>query len=186
MVTPMLEERNIGYTTFFNAEAVDTERKVISSMEGEDISYDILVLIPPHRGAKLIEESGLGDEQGWIPTDRNTLEVKGHEHIYAIGDATDLPVSKSGSAAHFEAKVLATRLVAAIRGEELKGEDGIYDGEVMCFLETGTTKPPSWCSIMSIRHVHHAQACIIIWRNNSSTGLTGISYRKDWYNHPGA
>ncbi|HVB22780.1 MAG TPA: FAD/NAD(P)-binding oxidoreductase [Ktedonobacteraceae bacterium] len=140
MVTPMLEERNIGYTTFFNAEAVDTERKVISSMEGEDISYDILVLIPPHRGAKLIEESGLGDEQGWIPTDRNTLEVKGHEHIYAIGDATDLPVSKSGSAAHFEAKVLATRLVAAIRGEELKGEDGIYDGEVMCFLETGHNK----------------------------------------------
>jgi len=140
MVTPMLEERNIGYTTFFNAESVDTERKVIASMEGEEVSYDLLVLIPPHRGAKVIEESGLGDEQGWIPTDRNTLEVKGREHIYAIGDATDLPVSKSGSAAHFEAKVLAARLVAAVRGEELKGDEGIYDGEVMCFLETGRNK----------------------------------------------
>jgi sulfide:quinone oxidoreductase len=140
MVTPLLEERNIGYTTFFNAEAVDTERKVIASMEGEEVSYDLLVLIPPHRGARVIEESGLGDEQGWIPTDRNTLEVKGHEHIYAIGDATDLPVSKSGSAAHFEAKVLAARLVAAVRGEELKGDEGSYDGEVMCFLETGRNK----------------------------------------------
>jgi sulfide:quinone oxidoreductase len=140
MVTPLLEERNIGYTTFFNAEAVDTERKVIASMEGEEVSYDLLVLIPPHRGARVIEESGLGDEQGWIPTDRNTLEVKGREHIYAIGDATDLPVSKSGSAAHFEAKVLAARLVAAVRGEELKGDEGSYDGEVMCFLETGRNK----------------------------------------------
>jgi len=140
MVTPLLEERNIGYTTFFNAESVDTERKVIASMEGEEVPYDLLVLIPPHRGAKVIEESGLGDEQGWIPTDRNTLEVKGLEHVYAIGDATDLPVSKSGSAAHFEAKVLAVRLIAAVRGDELKGDEESYDGEVMCFLETGRNK----------------------------------------------
>jgi len=140
VVTPMLEERNIGYTVFFNTETVDTERKVIASMEGEEIPYDLLVLVPPHRGAKVIEESGLGDEQGWIPTDRNTLEVKGQEHIYAIGDATDLPVSKSGSAAHFEAKVVAHRLIAAVRGEEPHNGEATYDGEVMCFLETGQSK----------------------------------------------
>lgn len=140
MVTPLLEERDIKYTTFFNAESVDTERKIISSMEGEEVPYDLLVLIPPHRGAKMIEESGLGDEQGWIATDRHTLSVKGQEHVYAIGDATDLPVSKSGSAAHFEAKALATRLIAKIRGEELTGDEGTYDGEVMCFLETGQNK----------------------------------------------
>src|SRR6266567_2296907 len=69
-------------------------------------------------GAKVIEESGLGDEQGWLPTDRATLEVKGQEHIYALGDATDLPVSKSGSAAHFEAKVVAHRLITELHGEE--------------------------------------------------------------------
>ena len=139
-VTPLLEERHIGYTVFFNAEAVDTEKKIISSLEGEEIPYDLLVLVPPHRGARVIEDSGLGDEQGWIPTDRNTLEVKGHRHVYALGDATDLPVSKSGSAAHFEAKVVAARILAAIRGEEPKREEATYDGEVMCFLETGYNK----------------------------------------------
>lgn len=140
VVTPMLEERGIQYTTFFNTETVDTERKLITSLEGEELPYDLLVLVPPHRGARVIEGSGLGDEQGWLPTDRNTLEVKGYEHLYAIGDATDLPVSKSGSAAHFEAKVVATRLIAAIRGEELRDQEGRYDGEVMCFLETGQSK----------------------------------------------
>ena len=100
VATPLLEERNVNYTIFFNTEAVDTERKVISSLEGEEIPYDLLVLVPPHRGANVIEESGLGDEQGWLPTDRATLEVKGVPHIYALGDATDLPVSKSGPAAH--------------------------------------------------------------------------------------
>jgi sulfide:quinone oxidoreductase len=136
-VTPLLEERHIGYTVFFNAETVDTEKKIISSLEGEEIPYDLLVLVPPHRGVRVIEDSGLGDEQGWIPTDRSTLEVKGHQHVYALGDATDLPVSKSGSAAHFEAKVVAARILAAIRGEEPKPDEATYDGEVMCFLETG-------------------------------------------------
>jgi len=139
-VTPLLEEREIKYTVFFNAETVDTEHKIISSMEGEEIPYDLLVMIPPHRGVPVIAESGLGDEQGWLPTDRNTLLVKGHEQIYAIGDATDLPVSKSGSAAHFQAKVVAHRLIAAIHGEALKVDEGTYDGEVMCFLETGQRK----------------------------------------------
>ena len=139
-VTPLLEERNIGYTVFFNADAVDTEKKIISSLEGEEIPYDLLVLVPPHRGARVIEESGLGDAQGWIPTDRSTLEVKGVPHVYALGDATDLPVSKSGSAAHFEAKIVVARLLAAIRGEEPKPDEATYDGEVMCFLETGYNK----------------------------------------------
>ena len=98
------------------------------------------MLVPPHRGATVIAESGLGDEQDWLPTDRNTLLVKGHEQIYAIGDATDLPVSKSGSAAHFQAKVVAHRLIAAVRGEAFKADEGTYDGEVMCFLETGQRK----------------------------------------------
>ena len=140
VATPLLEERGVNYTVFFNAEAVDTGRNVISSLEGEEIPYDLLVVVPPHRGAKVIEESGLGDAQGWLPTDRATLEVKGQSHIYALGDATDLPVSKSGSAAHFEAKVVAHRLIAEIRGEEPKNGDATYDGEVMCFLETGQSK----------------------------------------------
>jgi sulfide:quinone oxidoreductase len=139
-VTPLLEERNIKYTVFFNAENVDGERKIITSMEGEERPYDLLVVIPPHRGASVIETSGLGDEQGWIATDRHTLEAKGYEHIYAIGDATDLPVSKSGSAAHFEARVVAHRLIAAIRGEARKNHEEQYDGDVMCFLETGQNK----------------------------------------------
>jgi sulfide:quinone oxidoreductase len=137
VATPLLEQRGIEYTTFFNADAVDTERKVITSLEGEEVPYDLLVMVPPHRGSDLVERAGLGDAQAWIPTSRDTLEVKGQEHIYALGDATDLPVSKSGSAAHFEAKVIAHRLIAAVRGVEPDPAHGTYDGEVMCFLETG-------------------------------------------------
>lgn len=137
LATPILDERGIKYETFFNTESVDTERKVVSSLEGSEIPYDLLVMIPPHRGVSALEASGLTDPQGWVPTERNSLEVKGQTGIYAIGDATDLPVSKSGSAAHFEAKVVAKRIIAAIRGEEPGANSDTYTGEVMCFLETG-------------------------------------------------
>ncbi len=140
MITPVLEKRHIKYRVFFNTEEVDTEHRVIRSLEGEGVPYDLLVMVPPHRGVQLIQDSGLGDAQGWIPTQRDTLEVRNHQRIFALGDATDLPVSKSGSAAHFEAKVIAHRLIAAVRGEEPDPNHGIYTGEVMCFLETGHSR----------------------------------------------
>ena len=82
----------------------------------------------------VVVDSGLGDAQGWIPTDKQTLQVKVDPSMYAIGDGTDVPVSKSGSAAHFEGKVVADRLIAEITGS---GNGHVYDGRVMCFLETG-------------------------------------------------
>lgn len=134
-VTPILEERGIAVETFFNLEVVDPAARQITSLEGTTLDYDLLVMIPPHRGAEIVSASGLGDEQGWLPTDRHTLQVKGQERIYALGDATDLPISKSGSAAHFQAKPLAERIAAEITGAPV--DAFCYNGHVMCFLETG-------------------------------------------------
>lgn len=133
-VTPLLEERGIQYEIFFNTDSIDPQAKQINSLEGSTIDFDLLVLAPPHRGPKVIVDSGLGDAQGWVATDRETLQAKADPFIYAIGDVTDLPVSKSGSAAHFEAKVVAERLISQVLGQDASHR---YDGHVMCFLETG-------------------------------------------------
>lgn len=134
LVQPIMERRGITLSTFFNVEAVDPQRHVVSSIEGEEAEYDLLVLVPPHRGQSVIDNSGLGDEGGWIPTDRATLQHVRHERIFAMGDATDLPISKSGSTAHFEAPVVASRIASLIDGSAPKA---LYGGRVMCFLETG-------------------------------------------------
>jgi sulfide:quinone oxidoreductase len=139
-VAPILDDRGVAYETFFNLETVDPAARRITSMEGSEQEYDLLVMIPPHRGAQIIEASGIGDEQGWVPTDRNTLALKGQsddERIYTVGDASDLPVSKSGSAAHFQAKVAAERISTAITGKPSANGHDLYDGHVMCFLELG-------------------------------------------------
>jgi sulfide:quinone oxidoreductase len=140
MATPILAEKDIELHTFFNVEAIDPERRVIESLEGEELTYDLLILVPPHRGAQLVIDSGLAPPAGWLPTDHHTLEVKGQERMFAIGDATDLPLSKAGSTAHFEAPIVVERIVAAIEGREPDAVAGNYTGKVMCFFEVGDGK----------------------------------------------
>lgn len=137
LIQPIIEQRGIELTTFFNVEAVDPDTGVISSLEGEEVESDLMVIVPPHRGQRVVEDSGLGDASGWLPTDRATLQVEGHERVFAMGDATNLPISKSGSTAHFEAPVVASRIASLIRGTAPKAS---YGGKVMCFLETGNHK----------------------------------------------
>ncbi len=137
VIQPLLQERGIGLTTFFNVEDVDPSAHTVSSLEGEKDEYDLLVLVPPHRGAQVVIDSHLGDASGWLPVDRHTLQLDGHDRIFAMGDATNLPISKSGSTAHFEAPVVASRIASLARGTAPKTN---YGGRVMCFLETGSRK----------------------------------------------
>jgi sulfide:quinone oxidoreductase len=140
LIAPIMQERGIGLTTFFNVEAVDPSAGVVESLEGEKQEYDLLVLVPPHKGQQVVIDSGLGDPGGWLPTDKHSLNVDGQERIFALGDATNLPISKSGSTAHFEAPVIASRIASLIRDTAPKDN---YGGRVMCFLETGNGKATS-------------------------------------------
>ncbi|MBN9391467.1 MAG: NAD(P)/FAD-dependent oxidoreductase [Chloroflexi bacterium] len=150
MAQPLLEERGVNIETFFNLEEVLPEEKIARSMEGTDLEYDLLIMVPPHRGAKFLQGHPIADEQGWVKTDRFTLQVKGYPNIWALGDTTDLPISKAGSTAHFEAPVIVERLAGRLRGiEEEVGEEK-YEGHVMCFLETGYNK----ASMLNFDYTH--------------------------------
>jgi sulfide:quinone oxidoreductase len=141
MATPILEEKGIGLHTFFNVESIDPQRKVVGSLEGEELPYDLLILVPPHRGQQFLVDAGLAPGPGgWLPTDRHTLRVGGRTNVYALGDATDLPLSKAGSTAHFEAPVVAERIAATIEDRAPAGKHAGYEGKVMCFFEIGDGK----------------------------------------------
>lgn len=130
----VFQERNIDSQTFFNVETVDAENHTVTSLEGDTVSYDLLVAIPPHMGQDVIARSELGDAGNWVPTNRYSLQMEGADNIYVLGDATNLPISKAGSTAHFEADVVANNLVNRLRG----GRGSIrYDGKVFCFIEAG-------------------------------------------------
>jgi sulfide:quinone oxidoreductase len=130
---PRMDERDIHAETFFNVESVDAESRVLKSMEGEELEYDLLVTIPPHDGVPLVREAGLGDD-GWVEVDKTTLEATHAPDVFALGDAADVPAPKAGSAAHYQASVIADRLTSRVRG---RTPTATYDGKVVCFLEAG-------------------------------------------------
>ena len=130
---PEFDRMGIEVETLFNVEEVDVERSVVKSIEGTESEYDLLIAIPPHCGMETIEKNNLGDD-GWIPTDRHSLKMAGYDNVYVLGDTTNLPVSKTGSAAHFEAEVVSENIASIIKmGTPVRD----YDGKVYCFIETG-------------------------------------------------
>jgi sulfide:quinone oxidoreductase len=130
---PLMDERDVGVETFFNAEAVDPDAGTIASMEGTELDYDLLVGVPPHRGVDVVAEADLGD-RGWVDVDKHTLEAEHAEGVYAIGDAATTGVPKAGSVAHYQAGVVARRIASEVRG---RPATATYDGKTLCFIETG-------------------------------------------------
>ena len=121
--------------TLFNMKEVDGKNARVRSEEGADVPYDLLVAVPPHKGMEVIEKNGLG-QNGWIPTNRNTLHMEGEmgANVIVLGDTTNIPISKAGSTAHFEADAAAENVAALIKiGRPVR----TYDGKVFCFIEAG-------------------------------------------------
>ncbi|MFN3077024.1 MAG: NAD(P)/FAD-dependent oxidoreductase [Alphaproteobacteria bacterium] len=130
---PEFERLGIRYETFFNTRSVDPEKKEISSEEDVTLPYDLLITIPPHQGSQVIEDSDLG-KGGWVPTNRTTLQREGSTNVFVVGDTTNIPISKAGSTAHFEADTVVDNLVSLLKEGRWAR---YYDGKVYCFVETG-------------------------------------------------
>ncbi|MEO8108866.1 MAG: FAD-dependent oxidoreductase [Ginsengibacter sp.] len=133
----LLEEKNINIESDFAIEHVDNEKKEIVDYGGRSIPFDLLVTVPTNKGDDLIERSGMGDDLNYVPTNKATLQSKEYENIFVIGDASNIPASKAGSVAHFEAEILTDNILLYIKGEPLKEE---FDGHANCFIETGNGK----------------------------------------------
>ena len=133
-VQKKFDKMGIEVHTFFNTEAIDPERKVVESMEGEEISYDMLVMTPPHSGPKFLEESGLANDESWLSINKETLVHEKYSNIWGLGDCTNLPISKAGAAAHHQGKIVASNIADLVKQKEVKHK---YGGEVQCFVMTG-------------------------------------------------
>jgi len=130
---PEFERLGITYETLFNVKEVDGKAKVVKSEEGTETPYDLLISIPAHRGMEVIEKNKMG-AGGWIPVNRGTLAMEGRSNVFVLGDTTNIPISKAGSTAHFEAEALGENIAAMVKlGSPVRE----YDGKVFCFIEAG-------------------------------------------------
>lgn len=139
MLNGLLEEKQVSVVPDFYVQHVDNERKVLVSYDEREVPFDLLVTVPVNKGDRMIAASELGDDDGlnFVPTDKHTLQSKKFANMFVIGDATNVPASKAGSVAHFEADILLENILHYIKGEPLSAQ---FDGHSNCFIETGHGK----------------------------------------------
>jgi sulfide:quinone oxidoreductase len=119
----------------------DERKAVFESMENEErkvLDYDMIHITPPQGPPDVVSASPLADAAGWVSVDKETLQHFTFPNVFALGDASSLPTSKTGAAIRKQAPILVHNLMAAQRGEPSAFKR--YDGYTSCPLVTGYGK----------------------------------------------
>jgi len=116
---------------------VESKEAVFTNVEtGEELveKYDMIHVTPPMSAPDFIKKSVLANEAGWVDVDKETLQHNKFKNIFALGDSSSLPTSKTGAAIRKQTPVLVDNLLHAMKGEPLSAK---YDGYTSCPLVTG-------------------------------------------------
>ena len=107
--------------------------------EGEPLvkKYDMIHVAPPMSAPDFIKSSPLAAESGWVDVDKYNMRHTKYDNVFALGDASSLPTSRTGAAIRKQVPVLVDHLAADINGgkSEMK-----YNGYTSCPLVTSYSK----------------------------------------------
>jgi len=138
-VKQLLEAKGISYHPEHQVTSVDMAAKRINFANGGNAGFDLLAYVPPHRAPRVVRESALASETGWVSVDRHTLETR-FRQVFAIGDVVSIPLKlgkplpKAGVFAHGEAEVVAKNIASLILGRDASER---FNGHGTCFVEAG-------------------------------------------------
>lgn len=138
---PIVKERNIIVNLKTNLVEVRPKENVAvfqnldKPEETFEEKYSMLHAVPPMSAPEeLAKCSELVNESGFVDVDKKTLQHVRHKNVFAIGDSSGSPNSKTAAAAAAQSPVLYRNILAFLEGKELKGS---YDGYASCPLVTG-------------------------------------------------
>lgn len=106
---------------------MDTDEEIV-------IKYDMIHVTPPMSAPDFVSSSELANEAGWVDVDKHTLQHTRFANVYALGDASSLPTSKTGAAIRKQAPVLVANLLSAMKQQPATAS---YDGYTSCPVVTG-------------------------------------------------
>ena len=131
----LINSENIVFHDSCKIKSVEKNKLIFQNGEA---NFDLLLAIPPHVAPKVIYDSGLAKEGGFIPINRDCKTP--FENVYAVGDVTTLTVNdtmavpKAGVFAEGEAITVAQNIISKI---QFKKESSLFDGKGGCFIESG-------------------------------------------------
>jgi sulfide:quinone oxidoreductase len=109
----------------------------VENSKEEVLNYDLLHVTPPMSAPDFIKKSPLGDADGWVDVDQNSLQHVRYPNIFGLGDVTNTPNSKTAAAIRAQMPILVRNLLLAM---DSKPSSHSYGGYAACPLITGYGK----------------------------------------------
>lgn len=136
------QERDIDVNYYYNLVEIDGDKKLavfehIETGAKKTLDYEMLHVTPPMGPLDFVKESELTDNDGWVDINPTTLQHTSYSNVFALGDASNAPTSKTGAAIRKQAPVVVNNLLQAMNGEILLNH---YNGYTSCPLVTGYNK----------------------------------------------
>ncbi|ESO09357.1 hypothetical protein HELRODRAFT_73394 [Helobdella robusta] len=103
----------------------------------EVVKYSLLHVAPPMSTPSELWNTPLVDQANFVSVNPDTLQHTKYKNVFALGDCTSAPTSKTAAACASQIGVVSKNLKAAIMGQELKGK---YDGYTSCPLTVSSSK----------------------------------------------
>lgn len=118
----------------------DVKEAVFENLDTKEqsvVHYDMIHVTPPMGPPDFVKSSALANADGWVEVDKFTLLHPRFSNVFALGDASNLPTSKTGAAIRKQAPVVVENLIAAMNGTPLTAK---YNGYTSCPLVTARGK----------------------------------------------
>jgi sulfide:quinone oxidoreductase len=100
------------------------------------MKFDFCHAVPPQSAPDFIKKSPLADANnplGYVEINKNTMQHSRYPNIFACGDCTNAPCSKTGAAIRKQVPVVVSNLLAYLKNQKVEAQ---YDGYSACPIPT--------------------------------------------------
>jgi sulfide:quinone oxidoreductase len=131
------EQRNVRGEFQHNLVAIDSSKRIATFAKSDgtkvETDYTMLHVTPPMGPLEFIKKSPLADSAGWVDVNQGSLRHNKKEfgNVFALGDCSSLPTSKTAAAITAQAPVLAENVVSVMKNGEVNPA-AVYDGYTSC------------------------------------------------------
>lgn len=134
--------RGVGFVFETLLVGVNGERREATFQRVKDgseytLPYAMLHVTPPMSAPDFLKTSPLADPKGFVEVDKYTTQHVRYPNVFALGDSSSLPTSKTMAAITGQAPVLVHNLLRVMRG---KRATATYDGFTSCPIVLGYDK----------------------------------------------
>lgn len=143
-LTEVVERNNIHLNLFSNTLEINGDNKTVyyeqkdenGVMQSKSLKFDMCHAVPPQSAPDFIKNSPLADVKnplGYVEIDKYTMQHTRFPNIFACGDCTNAPCSKTGAAIRKQVPVVVENLLAFLSNKLLIAK---YDGYSACPIPT--------------------------------------------------